>query len=70
MQLESEPLRKFKIAYLVLTMVIGALGVIIGILTGNRTIGYIIIALAAMVMLGGAIIYSQLYKNQKIKDID
>lgn len=70
MQLETEQLKIFKIAYLALTVLIGAIGVIYALITGDRTVGYIIIALAAMVMLGGAIMYSQLYKSQKIKDID
>jgi len=70
MELESAQLKKFKILYLTLTVLIGLIGVVIAFLTGNKTIGYVFIAIAAFVMLGGSIMYSQLYRNQKLKDID
>ncbi len=69
-ELENEQLKKFKVLYLVLTLLIGLIGVIIAFLTGDRTIGYIFIAIAAFVMLGGSIMYAQLWKGRKIKDID
>jgi drug/metabolite transporter (DMT)-like permease len=69
-ELESAQLKKFKILYLALTVLIGLLGVVIAFLTGNKTLGYIFIALAAFVMLGGSIMYAQLYKNRKFNDID
>jgi drug/metabolite transporter (DMT)-like permease len=56
--------------YLTITVLIGLIGVVIAFLTGNKTIGYIFIMIAAFVMLGGSIMYSQLYKGQKLKDID
>jgi drug/metabolite transporter (DMT)-like permease len=70
MELESAELKKFKILYLVLTVLIGLVGVVIAFLTGDKNIGYIFIVIAAFVMLGGSIMYSQLYRNRKIKDID
>jgi drug/metabolite transporter (DMT)-like permease len=70
MELESAQLKKFKILYLALTVLIGLVGVIIALLTGDRTIGYVFIMIAAFVMLGGSIMYSQLYRNRKLKDID
>jgi drug/metabolite transporter (DMT)-like permease len=70
MELESEQLKKFKILYLVITVLIGLIGVILAFLTGDKTIGYIFIALAAFVMLGGSIMYAQLYRNRKLKDLD
>lgn len=69
-ELESEQLKKFKILYLALTLLIGLIGVILAFLTGDRTIGYIFITIAAFVMLGGSIMYAQLYKGRKIKDFD
>lgn len=70
MELESEQLKKFKVLYLTLTVLVGLAGVVIAFLTGNRIIGYIFIALAAFVMLGGSIMYARLYRNRKIQDID
>jgi drug/metabolite transporter (DMT)-like permease len=70
MELESAQLKKFKMIYLTITVLIGLIGVVIAFLTGNKTIGYIFIMIAAFVMLGGSIMYSQLYKGQKLKDID
>jgi hypothetical protein len=69
-ELESEQLKKFKVLYLTLTVLVGLAGVVIAFLTGNRIIGYIFIALAAFVMLGGSIMYARLYRNRKIQDID
>jgi drug/metabolite transporter (DMT)-like permease len=69
-ELETEQLKKFKFLYLALTLLIGLIGVIIALLTGNKTIGYVFIAIAAFVMLGGSIMYAQLWKGRKIKDID
>jgi hypothetical protein len=69
-ELETEQLKKFKFLYLALTVLIGLIGVIIAFLTGNKVIGYVFIAIAAFVMLGGSIMYAQLYKGRKIKDID
>ncbi len=43
---------------------------IIAFLTGNRIIGYVFIAIAAFVMLGGSIMYARLYKDRKLKGFD
>jgi hypothetical protein len=69
-ELEDEQLKKFKILYLALTVLIGLIGVIIAFVTGNRIIGYVFIMIAAFVMLGGSIMYARLYKNRKIKGFD
>lgn len=70
MELEDQQLKKFKMLYLGLTVLIGLIGVIIAFLTGDRIIGYIFIAIAAFVMLGGSIMYARLYKNRKLKGFD
>jgi Sec-independent protein secretion pathway component TatC len=70
MELEDAQLKKFKMLYLVLTVLIGLIGVIIAFLTGDRIIGYIFIAIAAFVMLGGSIMYARLFRNRKLKGFD
>jgi len=69
-ELGSEQLIKFKIAYLVLTVLIGIIGVVVAFLTGDKTIGYVLIVVAALVMLSGSIMYSRLYRDQKLRDLD
>ncbi len=69
-ELETEQLKKFKIAYLGLAALIGVLGVVVAFLTGDRTIGFVLIAVAALVLLGGSITYARLYRDQQLRDLD
>lgn len=69
-ELETEQLKKFKYAYLALAALIGVLGVAVAFLTGDRNIGLVLIAVAALVVLGGSIMYSRLYRDQQLRGLD
>jgi len=67
-ELETEQLKKFKFAYLALAALIGVLGVVVAFLTGDRNIGLVLIAVAALALLGGSIMYARLYRDQQLRD--
>ncbi|HUL61500.1 MAG TPA: hypothetical protein VLT35_00435 [Methanocella sp.] len=67
MELETEQLKKFKFAYLALAALIGVLGVVVAFLTGDRNIGLVLIAVAALALLGGSIMYARLYRDQQLR---
>ena len=69
LDLVSPELSKFKTAYLVLSVAIGIVAVAVYLL-GHRYIALALIVLAALVILGGSIIFSHLYRSQKDKDFD